>query len=470
MLATPVQPDAETVMRSAINSPRDPYTSGREGAHAAPLATAPFRNRLPPQKAKTMTKPKSDFINQLQARGYIHQCTDLAALDALAARETITGYIGFDCTAPSLHIGNLIGIMMLRLMQRTGHRPVALMGGGTTKVGDPSGKDEGRKLLSQEQIDANKAGMLADAEKFLDFGQGAKHALMVDNDDWLSDLRYIDFLREYGPHFTINRMLTFDSVKLRLDREQPLTFLEFNYMLLQAYDFVELYRRHGCRLQMGGSDQWGNIINGVELGRRVEGTELFGLTTPLLTTTSGAKMGKSVQGAVFLRAEMLSHYDYWQYWRNAEDGDVGRFLKLFTDMPLDEIARLEKLQGAEINDAKIVLATEVTALAHGREAAEQAAETARRTFSEGEAAEGLPTVGVPVAEIEAGMGVLTAFVRAGLASSNGEARRLIQGGGVRINDAAVKDDRATLTSDLVNADGVIKLSLGKKRHVLLKPA
>ena len=416
-----------------------------------------------------MTKLKSEFINVLQARGYIHQCTDLAALDALAAKETITGYIGFDCTAPSLHIGNLIGIMMLRVLQQTGHQPIALMGGGTTKVGDPSGKDESRKLLSQEQIEANKAGMQADAAKFLNFGSGAKDARMVDNDEWLSGLGYIDFLREYGSHFTINRMLTFDSVKLRLDREQPFTFLEFNYMLLQAYDFVELYRRHGCRLQMGGSDQWGNIINGVDLGRRVENAELFGLTTPLLTTASGAKMGKSVQGAVFLNAEMLSPYDYWQYWRNAEDGDVGRFLKLFTDMPLGEIARLEKLQGAEINDAKIVLATEVTALAHGRRAAEEAAETARRTFSEGEAAEGLPTVEIPAAEIKAGLGVLTAFVRAGLAASNGEARRHIQGGGARINDAAVKDDRAMLTGDLVNADGVIKLSLGKKRHVLIKP-
>ena len=420
-------------------------------------------------ESQVYDKTKSEFINVLQARGYIHQCTDLAALDALAAKETITAYIGFDCTAPSLHIGNLIGIMMLRVLQQTGHQPIALMGGGTTKVGDPSGKDESRKLLSQEQIDANKAGMQADAAKFLDFGTGAKDARMVDNDEWLSGLGYIDFLREYGSHFTINRMLTFDSVKLRLDREQPFTFLEFNYMLLQAYDFVELYRRHGCRLQMGGSDQWGNIINGVDLGRRVENAELFGLTTPLLTTASGAKMGKSVQGAVLLNAEMLSPYDYWQYWRNAEDGDVGRFLKLFTDMPLDEIARLEKLQGAEINDAKNVLATEVTALAHGRQAAEEAAETARRTFSEGEAAEGLPTVELPAAEIKAGLGVLTAFVRAGLAASNGEARRHIQGGGARINDVAVKDDRATLTADLVNADGVIKLSLGKKRHVLIKP-
>jgi tyrosyl-tRNA synthetase len=416
-----------------------------------------------------MTKLKSEFINVLQARGYIHQCTDLAALDQLAARETITAYIGFDCTAPSLHIGNLIGIMMLRRLQQTGHQPIALIGGGTTKVGDPSGKDEGRKLLTQDQIDMNKAGIRTVFDTFLTFGAGPKDALMVDNDDWLSELRYIDFLREYGSHFTINRMLTFDSVKLRLDREQPLTFLEFNYMLLQAYDFVELYRRRGCRLQMGGSDQWGNIINGVDLGRRVASGELFGLTTPLLTTASGAKMGKTAQGAVWLNAAMLGPYDYWQFWRNAEDGDVGRFLKLFTDLPLEEIARLESLEGAEINDAKIVLATEATALAHGRDAAEDAAETARLTFREGEAAEGLPTIELPAAEIEAGLGVLSAFVRAGLAASNGEARRHIQGGGARINDAAVKDDRATLTADLVNTDGVIKLSLGKKRHVLIKP-
>ncbi len=416
-----------------------------------------------------MTTLKSDFINTLQERGYIHQCTDLAALDALAARETVTAYIGFDCTAPSLHIGNLIGIMMLRRLQQAGHRPIALLGGGTTKVGDPSGKDEGRKLLTQEQIDANKAGIRRVFDKFLSFEAGPQAALMVDNDDWLSQLFYIDFLREYGTHFTINRMLTFDSVKLRLEREQPLTFLEFNYMLLQAYDYVELFRRHGCRLQMGGSDQWGNIVNGVELGRRVANAELFGLTTPLLTTASGAKMGKTAQGAVWLNADALSPYDYWQFWRNAEDADVGRFLKLFTDMPLDEIARLEALTGAEINDAKIVLATEATALAHGRAAAEQAAETARRTFSEGKAAEGLPTVELPSAEVEAGLGVLTALVRAGLAASNGEARRHIQGGGARINDAPVTDDRAMLTLDHLNADGVIKLSLGKKRHVLIKP-
>jgi tyrosyl-tRNA synthetase len=416
-----------------------------------------------------MTIPKSDFINVLQSRGYIHQCTDLAALDEMAAKETVTAYIGFDCTAPSLHIGNLIGIMMLRRLQQTGHQPIALIGGGTTKVGDPSGKDEGRKLLTQEQINSNKAGIRKVFDKFLHFGSGPKDALMVDNDDWLSNLHYIEFLRQYGPHFTINRMLTFDSVRLRLDREQPLTFLEFNYMLLQAYDFVELFRRYGCRLQMGGSDQWGNIVNGVELGRRVENAELFGLTTPLLTTSSGAKMGKTAQGAVWLNSEMLSPYEYWQFWRNAEDADVGRFLKLFTDLPLDEIARLEALAGAEINDAKVVLATEATALVHGREAAEEASETARRTFSEGAAAEGLPTVEVPVAEIEAGIGVLSAFVKAGLASSNGEARRLIQGGGAKVNDAAVADERATLSASDVNKDGAIKLSLGKKRHVLIRP-
>jgi tyrosyl-tRNA synthetase len=416
-----------------------------------------------------MTKPKSEFMKVLTERGYIHQCTDLAALDALAAQSTVTAYIGFDCTAPSLHIGNLVGIMMLRRLQQTGHKPITLLGGGTTKVGDPSGKDESRKMLTQAQIDANKAGIRKVFDKFLTFGDGATDALMVDNDAWLDALAYIDFLREYGPHFTINRMLTFESVKLRLEREQPLTFLEFNYMLLQAYDYVELFRRHNCRLQMGGSDQWGNIVNGVELGRRVAGAELFGLTTPLLTTASGAKMGKSVNGAVWLNADMLSVYDYWQFWRNTEDGDVGRFLKLFTDLPLDEIARLEKLGGAEINEAKKVLATEVTTLAHGRTAAEDAAETARRTFVEGAAAEGLPTVELPRAELEAGIGVLTALVRAGLAASNGEARRSIQGGGVRVNDKPVKDDRTVLSLAVLDDNGVIKVSLGKKRHVLVKP-
>lgn len=416
-----------------------------------------------------MTTPKSDFIKTLQSRGYIHQCTDLEGLDALAAGQVVAAYVGFDCTGPSLHVGHLFSLMMLRRLQQTGHKPIALMGGGTTKVGDPSGKDESRKLLTQEQIDANKAGIRTVFGKFLSFDDGPQGALMVDNDEWLSSLRYIDFLRDYGVHFTINRMLTFDSVKLRLEREQPLTFIEFNYMLLQAYDFVELYRRYGCRLQMGGSDQWGNIVNGVELGRRVENAELFGLTTPLLTTASGAKMGKTAQGAVWLNADALSPYDYWQFWRNAEDGDVGRFLKLFTDLPLEEIARLQALHGAEVNEAKIVLATEATALAHGRAAAEAAAETARRTFVEGQAAEGLPTVELPAAELEAGLGVLTAIVKAGLATSNGEARRQIKGGGARVNDAPITDDRAELTLGHLNADGVIKLSVGKKRHALIRP-
>jgi tyrosyl-tRNA synthetase len=416
-----------------------------------------------------MTTLRSEFLNTLQARGYIHQCTDLEGLDELAAQKTVTAYIGFDCTAPSLHVGNLLGIMMLRHLQRSGHQPIVLIGGGTTKIGDPSGKDESRKLLTQEQIGANKTGIRQVFDRFLHFGDGPQDALMVDNDNWLSLLNYIDFLREYGPHFTINRMLTFDSVKLRLEREQPLTFLEFNYMLFQAYDFVELYRRYGCRLQMGGSDQWGNIVNGVELGRRAQNVELFGLTTALLTTSSGAKMGKTAQGAVWLNPDMLSPYEYWQYWRNTEDADVGRFLKLFTELPLDDITHLETLEGAEINEAKKILATEATAMAHGREAAEEAAETARQTFSEGHAAAGLPTVELPAAELKGGIGVLAAMVRAGLAASNGEARRQVKGGGARVNDALVSDDRAKLTEADVNADGVIKLSLGKKRHVLIKP-
>ena len=416
-----------------------------------------------------MTTLKSDFMNALQSRGYIHQATDLDTLDALALRETVLGYIGFDCTGRSLHVGSLIGIMMLRHMQKTGHKPVVLLGGGTTRIGDPSGKDESRQLLTPETIAENKEGIGQVFTKFLEFGGGETGAIMLDNDEWLRDLNYIDFLRDYGPHFTINRMLTFDSVKLRLEREQPLTFLEFNYMLLQAYDFVELHRRYGLRLQMGGSDQWGNIVNGVELGRRVEGAELFGLTTALLTTASGTKMGKTAAGAVWLNADMRSPYDYWQFWHNTEDADVGRFLKLFTELPLDEIARLEALEGAEINEAKKILATEATALAHGRAVAEEAAETARRTFAEGEAAEGLPTVEVSEGALADGMGVLTALVQAGLAASNSEARRHIKGGAVRINDKAVGDEKAVLTSDQLNAEKVIKLSLGKKRHVLIKP-
>ncbi len=411
----------------------------------------------------------SAFMTVLSERGYLHQASDEAGIDALAAKGPLTAYIGFDCTAPSLHVGNLIGIMMLRVLQRTGHKPIVLLGGGTTKVGDPSGKDEARRLLSQEDIDANKAGIRRVFDRFLTFGDGPTDAIMVDNDDWLQDLRYIAFLRDYGRHFTINRMLTFDSVKLRLEREQPLTFLEFNYMLLQAYDFLELARRYDCVLQMGGSDQWGNIVNGIELGRRAEGRELFGLTTALLTTSSGAKMGKSVQGAVWLNPDMLSPYDYWQFWRNTEDADVGRFLRLFTELPLDEIARLETLPGAEINEAKKVLATEATALLHGRKAAEAAAETARQAFEEGSAAQGLPTVEVPRSDLEAGIGILTANTLAGLVASTSEARRQIKGGAVRLNDAPVADERRVVGLADINPDGVIKLSLGKKRHVLLKP-
>ena len=415
-------------------------------------------------------KNQLDFIQILKDRGYLHQISDEEGLKAAAAKGIVTAYIGYDCTAPSLHVGNLISIMMLRVLQRAGHKPIVLAGGGTTKVGDPSGKDETRKLLSQEDIDANKASIKTAFTKFLTFGDGPTDAILVDNDDWLKNLRYIEFLREYGRHFTINRMLTFDSVKLRLEREQPLTFLEFNYMLLQAYDFLELARRHNCVLQMGGSDQWGNIINGIELARRAEGRELFALTTGLLTTSSGAKMGKSVKGAIWLNADMLSPYDYWQFWRNTEDGDVGRFLRLFTDMPLPEVAKLEALQGSEINEAKKVLATEVTALLHGREAAEAAAETARQAFEEGATAEGLPTVGIPKEELSAGLGLLKASMLAGLVATTSDARRQIKGGALRVNGVAATDERATITLKDLNEDGVIKLSLGKKRHVLLRPA
>ena len=415
-----------------------------------------------------MSAYSSDFLVELASRGYIHQCTDDGALDAAAAKGPLSAYIGFDCTAPSLHVGSLIGIMMLRKLQQTGHRPIVLMGGGTTKIGDPSGKDESRQLLDDARIQLNIEGIRQVFAKFLTFGDGPTDAMMVDNADWLDDLNYITFLRDYGLHFTVNRMLTFDSVKLRLDREQPLTFLEFNYMILQAYDFMELKRRHDCVLQMGGSDQWGNIINGIELARRVDGAELYGLTTALLTTSSGAKMGKTAEGAIWLNEDMLSPYDYWQYWRNTEDADVGRFLRLFTELPLDEIARLEALEGAELNDAKKVLASEATALIHGREAADRAAETARQTFEQGAMAEGLPTVELPRAELDAGLGLLAAFVKAGLAGSNGEARRHIKGGGARVNDRQVSDERAQLTSADLTPEGVIKLSIGKKRHALIR--
>jgi tyrosyl-tRNA synthetase len=415
-----------------------------------------------------MTSFKSDFLRTLSERGFIHQCTDLAGLDAKLAAGPVTAYIGFDCTADSLHAGSLLPIMMLRWLQKTGHRPVVLMGGGTTKIGDPSGKDEARRLLTDEQIAANKAGIQRIFARYLNFGSGTTDAVMVDNAEWLDRLGYIEVLRSVGPHFTVNRMLTFDSVKLRLEREQPLTFLEFNYMILQAYDFAELFRRENCLLQMGGSDQWGNIINGVELGRRVAGAELFGLTTPLLTTSSGAKMGKTAAGAVWMTADKLSPYDFWQYWRNAEDADVGRFLKLYTDLPLDEVARLAALQGAEINEAKKILATEITRLAHGDEAATAAAETAQKTFEQGAAADGLPTVTISAAQATAGVTVVDVLVTAGFTASKGEARRLIKQGGVRLNDAKVSDESATLSAADMTNDGAAKLTAGKKHHALIK--
>jgi len=401
-----------------------------------------------------MTSYRSSLLKLLDERGYIHQTTDAAGLDSLASSEVVTGYIGFDATAPSLHVGSLVQIMMLRRMQQAGHRPIVLMGGGTTKVGDPSGKDEARKLLTEDDIAANIAGIHKVFERFLDFGDGPSGALLLDNDEWLGKLEYVPFLREVGRHFTINRMLTFDSVRLRLEREQPLTFLEFNYMILQAYDFLELSRRAGCRLQLGGSDQWGNIVNGIELGRRVDNAELFGVTTPLITTADGAKMGKTAQGAVWLDERLLSPYEYWQFWRNADDGDVGRFLRLFTDLPLDEIARLEALSGAEINQAKIVLATEATAMLHGREAAAAAAETARATFAEGRAGEDLPTLSVGE-----GVNIAHALTQLGFTPSNKEAKRKIAEGAVRLDDVVVNDP------GLMVREG--KLSLGKKKHGLL---
>ena len=414
-----------------------------------------------------MTTLRSSFLRTLFERGFVHQATDLAALDQAAAEGRIVAYIGFDCTAPSLHAGSLVMIMLLRWLQKTGHKPIVLMGGGTTKIGDPSFRDESRPLLDDAAIARNMAGIRTVFAKYLTFGDGPTDAVMVNNDDWLGQLAYIPFLREVGRHFSINRMLTFESVKQRLDREQPLTFLEFNYMILQAYDFLELSRRHGCALQMGGSDQWGNIVNGVELGRRIDSAPLYGLTAPLLTTSSGAKMGKTAAGAVWLNAESLAPYDYWQYWRNTEDADVGRFLRLFTDLPMDEIARLEKLGGADINEAKKILATEATALCHGAEAAAQAAETARRAFEEGEAADTLPSVDVPRAELEAGVPAFRLFTLAGLAATNGEARRLIRGGGARVNDSPVTEEGQVISlSDL--RDGAIKLSAGRKQHRLVR--
>src|SRR4051812_64162 len=416
-----------------------------------------------------MSDYKSDFLRILSERGYIHQVSDVAGLDELAARQALVSYVGYDCTAPSLHIGHLISIMMLYWLQQTGNKPIALTGSGTTRVGDPSGRDETRKILTYEQIDTNKQSIKGTFSRFLAFGSGTSDAVMADNAEWLTRLNYIEMLRDVGRHFSINRMLTMDSVKLRLDREQELSFIEFNYMILQSYDFVELARRYGCNLQMGGSDQWGNIVNGVDLGRRMGTHQLYALTCPLLTTSSGAKMGKTAAGAVWLNADLLPVYDYWQFWRNTEDGDVTRFLKLFTTLPLDEIARLGALQGSEINEAKKILATEATALLHGRVAADEAAETARRTFEEGALAESLPTVEIARAELEQNLGVLAAFVKAGLVASNGEARRQIKGGGLRLNDIPVSDEKMSLTLAQLTPEGVIKLSLGKKRHVLLKP-
>jgi tyrosyl-tRNA synthetase len=417
-----------------------------------------------------MSAYKSDFLRVLASRGYIHQVSEPDELDRLVASSPITGYIGFDCTAPSLHIGSLIQIMMLHWLQQTGHRAIALMGGGTTRVGDPSGKDESRKLLTYEQIEANKTAIKGTFARFLAFGDGAGDAIMADNADWLGGLNYIEFLREVGRHFSINRMLSFDSVKLRLERQHEMSFLEFNYMILQAYDFVELHRRHGCVLQMGGSDQWGNIVNGIDLGRRMMSAQLFALTSPLITTSSGAKMGKTASGAVWLNADLLSPYDYWQFWRNTEDGDVARFLKLFTVLPLDEIDRLAALRGQDANEAKKVLATEATALLHGREAAAEAADTARTTFEAGGLAQNLPTVAIAAGDLAGGLGVLTAFVKAGLVASTSEARRQVKGGGLKVNDVTVDDERALLRPGDLTPEGVIKLSLGRKRHVLVKPA
>ncbi len=417
-----------------------------------------------------MTAFKSDFLNVLQERGFIHQISDPGSLDALAARRELVAYIGFDCTAPSLHVGSMVQIMCLYWLQQTGNKPIALMGGGTTRVGDPSGKDETRKILSIEDIERNKEGIKQVFSRFLTFGDGKHDAVMPDNAEWLTKLNWIEMLRDIGRHFSVNRMLAMDSVKLRLERDQEMSFIEFNYMILQAYDYAVLNQRYDCRLQMGGSDQWGNIVNGIDLGRRMGTPQLHALTTPLITTSSGEKMGKTASGAVWLNADMKSPYEYWQFWRNTDDADVERFLKLFTTLPLDEVKRLAALRGAEINEAKKALADAATALLHGADAAAMAAETARQTFEEGAIAENLPTVEIPRAELEAGIGVLALFVKAGLVASNGEARRQIKGGGLRVNDVAVSDEKMILGHSDLTPEGVIKLSLGKKRHVLLRPA
>ncbi|KMO19476.1 tyrosine--tRNA ligase [Methylobacterium indicum] len=420
--------------------------------------------------APTDFAPRSDFLRVLIERGYVHQCSDFAGVDEAACEGRLTAYVGYDCTAPSLHIGHLLSIMMLHWLQATGGKPVALMGGGTTRVGDPSGRDETRKILTLDQIEANKAEIGKTFARFLDFGSAPNAAVMADNAEWLTTLNYIEMLRDIGRHFSVNRMLSMDSVRLRLERDQELSFLEFNYMILQAYDFAELNRRYGVTLQMGGSDQWGNIVTGIDLGRRLGTPQLHALTCPLMTTASGAKMGKTASGAVWLNPDMLSPYEYWQFWRNTEDADVGRFLRLFTLMPLDEVARLEGLGGQEINEAKKVLATEATALLHGRDAAEAAAETARRTFEEGALAQSLPTVEVPRAAIEAGLGVLSAFGpdHAALVPSTSEARRQVKSGGLKVNDAPVTDERAVIGTGDVTPEGVVKLSFGRKKHVLLR--
>ncbi|MEK9826912.1 MAG: tyrosine--tRNA ligase [Rhodospirillales bacterium] len=417
-----------------------------------------------------MSDLSSDFMRTMTSRGFLHQCTDQIGLDQKAAgKQPIAAYIGFDCTADSLHVGSLVQIMMLRWLQKTGHKPIVLMGGGTTKIGDPSGKDEARQLITEDIIKANMAGIKRVFEKFLTFGDGPTDAVMVDNAEWLDQLKYIPLLREVGRHFSVNRMLTMDSVRLRLDREQPLSFLEFNYMVLQAYDFAELARRHGCTLQMGGSDQWGNIVMGVDLARRMDGNEVFGMTTPLITTANGAKMGKTASGAIWLNEERLSAYDYWQFWRNTADGDVGRFLRLFTDLPLKEIEDLESLEGVELNEAKKRLATEATAMAHGRDAANAAAETARQTFEEGSLQAALPSIEVDKKALEAGIPAYECLRLAGLVNSNGEGRRLIKGGGARLNDVSISSEDKIISLDDAGTAGSIKLSAGKKRHVLLKP-
>ncbi|UXN04681.1 MULTISPECIES: tyrosine--tRNA ligase [unclassified Bartonella] len=412
---------------------------------------------------------KSDFLRVMQERGFIHQVSDEQGLDDLFAKETVSAYIGFDPTANSLHVGHMMQIMMLYWLQKTGHRPVALMGGGTGMVGDPSFKDEARKLMTVETIADNIEGIKHVFSNYITFGDGPNDAVIANNADWLRNLNYLEFLRDVGRHFSVNRMLSFDSVKLRLDREHSLSFLEFNYMILQAYDFVVLNQRHGVTLQMGGSDQWGNIVNGIELGHRMGTSQLYALTTPLLTTASGVKMGKSLNGAVWLNADLVSPYEFWQYWRNTEDADVIRFMKLYTTLPMDEIARLAQLQGAEINDVKKILATEITAMLHGREAAELAAETARQTFEEGKLGQDLPVMEIASSELSDGVGILSLLVKAGLVKSNGDARRNIQGGAIRVNDIAVSDESRIINNSDLGTENVIKLSFGKKKHILVKP-